>query len=215
MFDLDGTLLDTLESIRYNVNYTLQKYNIEPISSDECRRFVGDGAKKLMERVFDLRGISDTSRRGEIYESFFKRYNENPDYLVKPYDGIPELIERLLKSGAILAVVSNKPKRAAEISVQRFFADSFSVVSGGVDGQPLKPDPTVALRVLSELGLSPSECAYIGDSEVDMKTGKNMNAAVTVGVSWGFRDAKLLLESGADSVVDTPNEIRETVEAIC
>ena len=209
MFDLDGTLLNTLESIRYNVNYTLQKYGIEPISSDECRRFVGNGAKKLMERTLDLRGVFDSSRRTEIYESFFKRYNENPDYLAKPYEGIPALIDELLASGATLAVVSNKPQRAAEVSVEKFFPASFASVCGGAEGLPLKPDPTVALNLLSRLGISPSECAYIGDSEVDMQTGKNMGAALTVGVSWGFRDVDVLVASGADVIVDTPKMIKE------
>ena len=214
MFDLDGTLLDTLESIRYNVNYTLQKYGIEPISSDECRRFVGNGAKKLMERTLDLRGVLDSSYRTEIYESFFKRYNENPDYLVEPYEGIVALVDELLEGGATLAVVSNKPQRAAEVSVEKFFPSRFASVCGGADGVPLKPDPTVALSLLSRLGISPSECAYIGDSEVDMQTGKNMGAALTVGVSWGFRDVDVLVASGADTVVDTPKMIKDAAERI-
>ena len=211
MFDLDGTLLNTLESIRYNVNYILQKHGIEPISSEDCRKFVGGGAKKLMSLTLDKRAVFDEERREKIFLEFFDYYNAHSDYLAQPYSGIRELISELISRGLVLAVVSNKPQRAAELAVEKFFPNSFKAVSGGRDGVPLKPDPTEPLSVLKKLGISPNECVYIGDSEVDMMTGKNMGAEKTVGVSWGFRDTNVLYKSGADIVVSRPDEIIEAV----
>lgn len=211
MFDLDGTLLNTLESIRYNVNYILQKYGIEPISSEDCRNFVGSGAKKLMSLTLDLRGVFNEAEREQIHSEFFDYYNAHSDYLAQPYSGIRELISELISRGLVLAVVSNKPQRAAELAVEKFFPNSFKAVSGGREGVPLKPDPTEPLAVLKKLGISPKECVYVGDSEVDMMTGKNMGAEKTVGVSWGFRDTNVLYKSGADIVVSRPDEIIEAV----
>ncbi len=211
MFDLDGTLLNTLESIRYNVNYILQKHGIEPISSEDCRKFVGSGAKKLMSLTLDLRGVFNEAEREQIHSEFFDYYNAHSDYLAQPYSGIRELISELISRGLVLAVVSNKPQRAAELAVEKFFPNSFKAVSGGREGVPLKPDPTEPIAVLKKLGISPNECVYVGDSEVDMMTGKNMGAEKTVGVSWGFRDTNILYKSGADIVVSRPDEIIEAV----
>lgn len=208
MFDLDGTLLDTLSSIAYNVNKILQKHSIEPITTDECRSFVGSGARILMERALKSRDAYSYEFFDRLCAEFMVEYNANPNPLTKPYDGIEELIESLRERGVLLAVVSNKPNDAAQSSVKSFFGDSFSAVRGGVDGTPLKPDPTSPLAVASEIGVSAAECAYVGDSEIDILTGKNMEAGVTVGVSWGFRDRATLLSFGADAVVDSISELK-------
>ncbi len=207
MLDLDGTLLNTLSTITYYVNLILQKYAIPPIKEEDCKRFVGDGAKMLVRRTLEFCGICDADFEARFLEEYMAEYNKAPLYLTAPYEGIPELVSALASSGIKLAVVSNKQHAAVISVVESFFCGCFDMAEGGKEGIPLKPAPDVPLAVLASIGCSPAECAYVGDSEVDMKTGKNFGAAYTVGVSWGFRDKKVLADSGADIIIDKPAEL--------
>lgn len=207
IFDLDGTLLDTLSTITYYVNRTLVKYGCDPINEDECKRIVGDGAAVLIERAFMLRGVTDREVVTEALRYYKPDYDSDPLYLTKPYEDIAEMLSSLRGKGIRLAVLSNKPDTAVVGIIEHFLPDTFEVVRGGRDGVALKPDPTAALEVAALMGVSALECAFIGDTGVDMRTGVNMGAALKIGVSWGFRPISDITEGGSDVVVDRPAEI--------
>lgn len=207
IFDLDGTLLNTLETIRYYVNRTLIKHGREPITEEECRNFVGSGARVLMTKAFNSRCALPDKEFEAALSEYMADYDSGPYYLTEKYQGIDELINELRSRGIKLAVLSNKPDFATRSAVKHFFGDSFSVAHGGREGIALKPSADGCLEILEELSLFPSECAYIGDSDVDVFTGKNLNAALNISVSWGFRTKKELEEAGADYIVSFPKEI--------
>ena len=206
IFDLDGTLLNTLTSITHYVNEALTREGARHISMEECRVMVGKGARNLLERSLTLVGheVAD-------FEAFFSaydaQYNAAPAYLTEPYEGIVSLIETLRHSGMRLAVLSNKPEGAVRPLVEHFFGDAIEIVAGGKAGVALKPDPMAVAPVLRALGLSAEETAFIGDSGIDMKTAKNYGAGLAIGVLWGFRDREELLAMGADALAASPAEI--------
>ncbi len=211
IFDLDGTLADTLESLTYSVNETLKELDLPCITREQCRAFVGNGARYLIERALEASGDTEhslTEKGMEIYGRIFKEYCT---YRVAPYEGILEMLTALKQSGIKLAVLSNKPHMQTVDVVDSFFENGlFSCVQGQKDGVPRKPDPTAVFFIAEELQVCKEECLYIGDSEVDMKTAKA--AGVTsVGVTWGFRSKEILLENGADYVIDHPREIAEII----
>ena len=207
IFDLDGTLLNTIRSITYYVNKTLASFGIDPITEDECKIFVGDGARKLIERSLLSKGIISEEINERVLLKYNADYDADPYYLTEPYPGIPELLASLRQRGLVLGVLSNKPDPTAVSVVRRFFGDTFAFIAGGKDGVPLKPDPTSVNAMLSEMGGTPSALAFIGDTAVDIKTAKNAGAHLSVGVSWGFRDKSELERAGADVIVDSALDI--------
>ena len=206
IFDLDGTLLNTLKTITYYVNEALTRAGAKTISEDTCRVLVGKGARNLLERL-----LAAVAHEVEDFEAFFRAYdrsyNAAPDYLTEPYGGICELLAFLKEKGMRIAVLSNKPEGAVRPLVEHFFGETVDAVFGGKDGVPLKPNPDAIKPVLEALSLSAEETAFIGDSGVDMQTAKNYGAALGIGVTWGYRDAEELLSSGADALAYTPDEI--------
>ena len=212
IFDLDGTLLATLETIRFYVNRTLEKYGYSPISTEECRRFVGSGARVLMTRAFDSRGGISTELFEEALAHYLADYDASPYHLTEKYEGIDELIAWLRDKGIKLAVLSNKQDISTRAAVKRFFGDAFDIVHGGREGVPLKPNPEGCFQILSDLGFSPSECAYIGDSDVDAVTGKNMGAHLNISALWGFRTKEELISAGAESFAASPIEVIEIIK---
>ena len=206
VFDLDGTLLNTLDTIHHYLNLTLEKYNLPLVSLDETRAMVGDGARLLISRA-----MGDAAADRELYDRVFAdynaAYNADPYYLTEPYEGIPQLLGRLLGQGIILAVLSNKPDTAVKLAVEHFFPSTFTAVQGGVDTTPLKPDPTALLSMLSALGFTPDETAYIGDSEPDVLTAKNAGVAFPIAVTWGFRTREQLVSAGAETLIHSADEI--------
>ena len=206
IFDLDGTLLNTLTTITYYVNEALTREGARRITQEECRVMVGKGARSLLERSLALVG-----REVADFEAFFSaydaQYNAAPAYLTEPYAGIPALIEALYASGMRLAVLSNKPEGAVRPLVERFFGDKIEIVAGGKPGVALKPDPAAVAPVLEALGLPAEETAFIGDSGIDMKTAKNYGAGRAIGVLWGYRDREELLKMGADALAASPADI--------
>ena len=206
IFDLDGTLLNTLTTITYYVNEALSREGARAISEEECRVMVGKGARNLLERSLALVG-----REVADFEAFFAaydaEYNAAPEYLTEPYEGVIALIEALRKSGMRLAVLSNKPEGAVRPLVERFFGDAIEIVAGARAGAVLKPDPMAVAPVLEALGVTAEETAFIGDSGVDMKTAKNYGAGLAIGVLWGFRDREELLSCGADLLAEKPADI--------
>ena len=207
VFDLDGTLLDTITTITYYVNLVLADEGIREISEDECKYFVGNGAKCLIDRVMKSRGITDKDRISRVYGAYNLEYNRDTLYLTEPYAGIRELLAVLCDKGIKMAVLSNKPDETTRNIIPAFFPDTFDIVHGGRDDVALKPSPDGVFEICKELCVSADEIMYIGDTNVDMQTGKNAGAGLTVGVSWGFRTRDELLSSGADVIVDTPIEI--------
>lgn len=213
IFDLDGTLLNTLTTIRHYVNETIGELGLSPISIDECRSFIGHGARHLIGRTLESKGISDTELLDSTLKAYNAKYDANTLYLTEPYEGVVEMVDELFASGIRLAVLSNKPDPTTTDIVSKFFPNRFAVVHGGRAGIPLKPDPTALLSTIDELGVSPDEVMYIGDTGVDILTGKNAAVYKTVGVSWGYRPLSELCECGADVIIDDPIEIVREAES--
>ena len=212
IFDLDGTILDTITTITYYVNRTLLGEGLPPITEDEGKVFAGNGAYKLIERTLGKYGITDRGEVTRVLNIYKDMYDSAPLYLTDVFDGVGGALMRLKSEGHKLGVVSNKPHTAALPVVNHFFPGVFDAVSGALDGVPVKPAPDLPLRVLADMGGCVSECAFIGDTYVDMETGVNMGAALKVGVLWGFRSEKELLSSGADITVATAEALYEALK---
>lgn len=207
IFDLDGTILDTISAITYYVNKTFLSEGIEPILEEDCKYYAGNGARKLIERALASRGITDEGEIVRILNIYKKHYDDEPLYLTKPFDGISDMLKELRRLGYKLAVVSNKPNTASYPVVRHFFGDAFDKITGALDGVPVKPDPELPLRVLSELGVDPRNSIFVGDTYVDMETGRNLGSGKVIGVLWGFRKSEELWGAGADAVVSSVEEL--------
>lgn len=209
IFDLDGTLLDTLDTITYYVNKTLQKYGIKPYAREELRPFIGKGARNLITRALEARGALESLDFDELFAYYNAEYDASPYYLTHPYEGIPELIEELKGAGISLAVLSNKPEISTRACIEHFFR-GFDIIRGGRAEVPLKPAPDALYSIMDELSVTPMEVAYIGDSEVDIETMKNAPVAIPISVTWGLRTTgELKAASPIPETVfcDTPSEV--------
>lgn len=206
IFDLDGTLLNTLTTITYYVNAALRREGADEISEEICRGLIGKGARNLLSRALSHVGHSVSD-----FETFFcaydAQYNAAPDYLTEPYGGICNLLCALKAKGMRIAVLSNKPEGAVRPLVEKFFDANVDVLAGGKEGVPLKPDPAAVAPVLDMLGVLAEETAFIGDSGVDMQTAKKYGAGLGIGVLWGYRDKDELVSCGADRLVSEPKDI--------
>ena len=211
VFDLDGTLLNTIKTINHYLNLALSEYGLGKICEQDCMSFVGDGAVKLIERALSKVG-AENSYFDRVFELYNRLYNASPYYLTEVYDGIPELISELKGRGIKLCVLSNKPDFATRKAIDKFLPDSFHIVCGGIDGVPLKPSPEGLFAILNQLGISPSETSYIGDSEPDVMIAKASNIALPIFVSWGFRTKEQLKNAGAEIILDTPSSIINLIE---
>lgn len=207
IFDLDGTLVDTLDSLAFSVNETLKEMGLPPVTRDECRIFVGEGARRLMEKALLAGGQENLQRLDEAMEIYGRIFDANCTYHVISYDGIPELLSEMKALGIRLAVLSNKPDRqTVRVAEEIFGKDTFQWIQGQKAGVPRKPDPSAALKIAGELGARPEEAIYIGDSEVDIATGTAAEM-MTIGASWGFRGRSALEAAGAGVIADAPEEI--------
>ncbi|MGL5086046.1 MAG: HAD family hydrolase [Clostridium sp.] len=209
IFDLDGTLLDTLEDLANACNYALKECGLKTHETEKYKRFVGDGRFKLIERI-----ISKEDNTEELFNKVLKLYDEYYlEHMVdetKPYDGIINLLEQLKSLGIKLCVVSNKPHEFAEEMVNKYFGNKINIVYGQRLNYKTKPDPETIFEVIKELGISKDECLYVGDSNVDVLTAKNAGVK-SIGVSWGFRGRNELEEAGADFVVDNVCELKKII----
>lgn len=204
IFDLDGTLTDTLDSMTLSVNQTLGEMGLCPVTRGQCRSFVGNGARYLMERALAAAGGDAHLRIGEAMEIYGRVFAQNCMYHVKPYPGIPELLAGLAERGTKLAVLSNKPHGQAVDVVETVFGrQSFAAVQGQCDTFPRKPSPAPVFELVRRLGGELSDCICIGDSEVDIETGAAAGVR-TIGVTWGFRTAEELRRAGARETADSP-----------
>ena len=205
IFDLDGTLLDTLEDLQTAVNAALTPYGLPCRSMEEVRRFVGDGIAKLMERAI---GAENHPNFEEVLTAFKAHYRAHCKDATKPYDGIMELLKNLQAAGIKTAVLSNKADFAVKLLSKEYF-DGLLLAAVGENeaaGVRKKPAPDALFSVMRELNAEKAETVYIGDSEVDIQTAKNAGVAC-ISVTWGFKDKEFLLKNGAEILVDTPSEI--------
>ena len=211
IFDLDGTLADTLESLTFSVNETLKEMGLSVITKEQCRRFVGNGAKVLMEKAIESGGGCAEDRIEEGMERYRRIFDANCTYHVIPYEGIETLLKTLKSRNIKLAVLSNKPDvQTVKVVEELFGKGMFDWIQGQKEGVPRKPDPSAALAIAESLGITAKETVYIGDSEVDIATGRAANM-LTVGVAWGFRGAAELEEAGAGCIVSSPDEIVQLI----
>ena len=211
IFDLDGTLTNTLESMTYSVNLTLEEMGLSKITKEQCRVFVGNGARVLMEKSLKAAGDTDASRIEEGMEIYGRIFDQNCTYHVTPYEGIPEMLKVLKDKGIHLAVLSNKPDRQTVKVVKAIFGEElFDYAQGQKEGIRRKPEPDGVWYLMEQMHVSKEECLYIGDSEVDAATGRNAGLK-TIGVLWGFRDRKTLETAGADDLIDRPDELLQFV----
>lgn len=205
LFDLDGTLLNTLDDLHAAVNAALQAYSLPLRSKEEVRGFVGNGIAKLMERA-----VGDAPK--EISEgafAFFKDYYERHcKDATKPYDGILHLLSALRERGAKCAVLSNKADFAVKLLAEAYFPSMFEAAVGEKESEGIrkKPAPDALFAVMDELGVKAAECVYIGDSEVDIQTAKNADVDC-ISVTWGFKGEAFLRANGATELVHEPSEI--------
>ena len=212
IFDLDGTLLYTLTTITHYVNLVLTRHGIRNITEEQCRIFIGDGARQLISRSLMAAGIDDSEMTESILNEYNGEYNKNTNYLTRAYDGIDELLSSLGERGVKLAVLSNKPDTTTGLVVREIFSDAFDKIYGARAGGPLKPAPDALINLIGELSLTPSEVMYIGDTGVDMQCARAAGVAVAVGVAWGYRSVEELLKTGADIIADAPANILREVE---
>ena len=211
IFDLDGTLTNTLESMTYSVNLTLEEMGLSKITKDQCRLFVGNGARVLIEKSLTAAGDTDASRIEEGMEIYGRIFDRNCTYHVTPYEGIPEMLKALKDKGIQLAVLSNKPDRQTVKVVKAIFGEElFDYAQGQKEGIRRKPEPDGVWYLMEQMHVSKEECLYIGDSEVDAATGRNAGLK-TIGVLWGFRDRKTLETAGVDDLIDRPDELLQFV----
>lgn len=209
IFDLDGTLLNTLDSIAYYVNDTIKHFGLPVIETEKIRTFVGNGAKNLISRSLRYNGSELDAEK--VLSVYIEKYNSDALYLVKPYDGIRELLSKLHENGVTLAVLSNKPHSSTSIMIDEIFGkDLFSVVRGPYNNEKVKPEPAVANEIAK--GFEKENCFFIGDSDVDIKTGRNA-LMHTIGVTWGFRDRGVLQNAGAEKIVSKAADIADIVLA--
>lgn len=229
IFDLDGTLADTVRSIAYSGNLTLGAFGYKPLPEENYKYYAGDGAKELvrrflgavrgrdggdlsaasLERALEIgAGVPDEDREfQDMYRKYREIFGENCMYEVKPYPGIPELLQALRQRGVKTAVLSNKPHAQTLDVVERLFGPgTFDMVQGQMEGIPKKPSPKGALHIAAAFSAEPWECLYAGDTNTDMQTG-NAAGMFTVGVLWGFRDEKELLDNHAMALLRHPLEM--------
>ena len=208
IFDLDGTLLDTLETIAHYCNITLEKFGMSAVETEKFKYFSGNGSKKLIERTMKEAG-ADVEKDFEKFHGFyFSEYEKDASYKTKVYDGIKELLISLKEKGIDVFVLTNKPDTAANMATDTFLPYLIDATYGASDKFKLKPSTEGVEYIMSQHSLSPSECLYIGDTGTDMQTGKGAGL-FTIGVLWGTRESQELISSGADALVSYPLEIEK------
>lgn len=210
IFDLDGTLLDTLEDLADSVNEMLRKFLCPERSLAEVRQFLGNGMRKLVER-----SVSEDFQKENLqsaYEFFRLSYSKNMQNKTHPYDGILKCLEELKENGIITVVTSNKNDDAVKILCKEYFGGLITLAVGAKDGVPSKPDPEMVFSAMKEIGAEKENCIFVGDSDTDILTAKNADLK-SIGVLWGFRDREILEKAEADFVISHPCEIVRIVKS--
>lgn len=208
LFDLDGTLTDTLTDLTNSVNYALKEFGFPERSLEEIRSFVGNGVRKLIYRSVPENTGDEISEK--CLDAFKAYYKDHSCVETKPYDGIVPMLEELKKRNIKTAVVTNKMHEAAADIVKLFFDGLIDFTVGQIDGVAQKPAPDGIFLALEKLGVSKENAIYVGDSEVDCVTAHNAGIPC-IGVTWGFRDREVLLNHGAEYIIENAEEIFDII----
>ncbi len=208
IFDMDGTILNTLQDLQNATNYALREHNFPERTYEEVRNFVGNGVQKLIERALP-EGSSDETVQ-TVLTSFKTYYKVHSTDTTAPYEGIPEAIKKLREAGIKTAVVSNKPDFGVQDLVKDFFPNLFDAALGEKTGIAKKPAPDMVNSALDSLAVSKTDSVYIGDSDVDFMTAKNSGLSF-IGCSWGFKGRSFLEKLGAGTIVDNAEQLVQEI----
>lgn len=207
IFDLDGTLSDSIHSIKYSGDRTMERFGYGPFSVEQYKYFVGDGAANLVRRALEAGGDRELTHFREAYTLYREIFRENCMYQVRPYNGIPELLAALRAREVKIAVLSNKPHAETVNVIETLFGKNcFDVIQGQKEDVPIKPSPEGVFRIMEQFEMTAEDMLYLGDTATDMKTGKNAGI-FTIGALWGFRERRELEEGGADAIIGYPLEL--------
>ncbi len=209
VFDLDGTLLDTLGDLADAGNYALAQQGFPTHETEKYKYFVGNGMPKLIERI--LPEEADESIKSKTYDLFCSYYNKHMNDKTKPYDGACELLCNLKEKGIISVVVTNKDNKFAAEMINRYFGDSIEAVYGSIEGLPKKPDPYWVNKAITDFSVKKEDVVYVGDSGVDMITAENASV-FSCGVTWGFRTEAELKVNGADQICESFDKLYEIIQ---
>jgi len=211
LFDLDGTLLDTLEDIAVCMNRILKRHGFPRHDAGSYRMFVGDGVEMLVRRA--VAPSDDEKKIARCASEFRRQYHHGWNRATRPYDGITVMLETLQSLRLFLAVLSNKPNRTTIDMVRYYFPGQHFTVCMGHGAFPRKPDPQAALYIASVMGIKPQECLYAGDSGTDMETAAAANMP-SLGVLWGFREESELRQKGAGWIAAAPGEVVKIISSV-
>ncbi len=212
IFDLDGTLLNTIKDLGEAVNFALDKNGFHTHSIASYPFFVGNGVRRLIERSLPEDARKQSTVVETMLRDFKQYYNEHNTDRTQPYDGMPELLYQLQEQGVKLAVASNKYQQATEKIIGHFFADiDWVAVVGQQEGVPVKPDPSIIFMILSQAKVAKQDTLYVGDSGIDMEAARRA-CVDSVGVTWGFRPVKELKENHANVIINKPIDILPIIE---
>ncbi len=215
IFDLDGTLMNTLDDLHDSVSYALREAGLEPNPKQDTRRYLGNGVRNLVKwSVEQSCPTADEALKERVFETFRAYYVAHSMDKTAPYEGVEEMLRECRTRGFYTAIVSNKLAPAVKDLHQAFFAETIDVAIGETENVKRKPAPDMVNEAIRQLSLlhgrqiEKSECVYVGDSEVDLKTAEN-SGLPCIAVSWGFRDRDFLIERGAQVIIDSPDELFE------
>ncbi|MCI5852996.1 MAG: HAD-IA family hydrolase [Clostridiales bacterium] len=208
IFDMDGTILNTLDDLADSMNHCLRVYGLAERSLQEIRMFLGNGIHWLVE--CSVPDGTDAETLEKVYQTFLVYYKDHCAMKTRPYEGIPEVLQSLRRAGVLTAVVSNKADYAVKILCEDYFKGMLDFSVGELEGRRRKPYPDSVNAVLERFGMAKEDAVYIGDSEVDFQTAQNAGLDVIM-VGWGFRDEDFLKEQGAESVIHEPAEILKLI----
>lgn len=209
---MDGTLLDTLEDLHASVNYALERSDLPLVTMDETRMAAGYGSVVLIELLTKHTFITGSPEFQRVFDDFNEYYKAHSNDQTKPYPGIMEMLAGLKERGIKMAIVSNKIQPETEALRERWFAEYVPYAVGRVEGIPPKPDPAMAFAALELLGSTPAQSWFMGDSQPDVRTGRNAKCQ-SVACTWGFRDFAVLEEEYPDFIIDAPAEFLDIVDA--
>ena len=210
IFDLDGTLLDTLQTVTDHINLALEEERIDPITPFECSRLLGKSAGDMFVEILRVRDMMDRNRLQSLFRAYMRHAAEDLIGKTKPYPGVREVLHLLGERGIEVAVLSNKRDESAKTLMYHFFP-TVLYTKGYSEGEQRKPDPEQLWKILAHFGCSPEEALYIGDTEIDVETGKNAGVK-TLAVSWGYRTEEALRCVGASHIIALPEEILDHLD---
>lgn len=207
ILDLDGTAVNTLESLAYTSNRVMRSLGLKEMPTDHFQYYAGDGAENMLRRCMKDAGDPEALKLKEALAIYKEEFKKGCTYQVKPYEGLPEVFTRLREQGVFLAICTNKAQPYAEKVIHEVYgSELFQIIMGEGSGYPRKPSPEGVLHIAQQLGVVPEDCLYVGDTNTDMKTGLAAGM-YTVGVTWGFRPRSELESFSPHQIIDRPDEL--------